>query len=516
MYLSLPQLVVEARKRWPDRIALVDDGQQITYQELADRVMTYAAALAARGVRRGDRVGVMVPNTADFPAIYYGALFLGATVVPIHVLLSSDEIAYIVRDSGARVLVVDTEVLTTAAPAAAATGIRMFAVGETARTTADRLIAGSPGRQAEIPAVEPDDVAVILYTSGTTGAPKGAMLTHANLLWNAVISARDVVGLSERDRIFGSVPLSHSNGQTVVMNAAICAGAAVVLMRRFDGRQALELIEREQVSVFVGVPTMYTALLAAASSDRRRPQLRLAVSGAAPLPTTLIEQFREVFGTEIFEGYGLTETSPVATFNQPVFGRRAGSVGHAIWGLDVEIARPDLEGHIELTRSGEVGEVVVRGHAVFAGYLNNPEATAAAINDGWLRTGDLGCKDDEGFLRIVGRKKEMILRGGYNVYPQEVEEVLARHPGIALVAVVGGPDPHYGEEVHAFVVLRDGPEPSSGAEIIEWAKTRLARYKYPRRVHVRNSLPLGPSGKIMKKRLAEELAQADDSASGEI
>jgi long-chain acyl-CoA synthetase len=465
-------------------------------------------------VRRGDRVGVMVPNTADFPTVYYGVLFLGATVVPIHLLLSSDEIAYILRDTEARVLVADAEVISTAAPAAAATGTPMCTVGEAGdgatHTTADHLIARTPGDQPaeEIATVEPEDVAVILYTSGTTGAPKGAMLTHANLLWNAVVSARDVVSLSERDRIFGSVPLFHSNGQTVVMNAAMCAGAAVVLMRRFDGRQALELIEREHVSVFVGVPTMYAALLAAASSDRRRPQLRLAVSGAAPLPTTLIEQFQAVFGTEIFEGYGLTEASPVVTFSQPVFGRRAGSIGHAIWGLDVEIARADVEGRIELIASGEVGEVVVRGHAVFAGYLNNPVATAAAINDGWLRTGDLGTKDDEGFLRIVGRKKEMILRGGYNVYPQEVEEVMAGHPDIALVAVVGGPDPYYGEEVHAFVVLRGKSESSSGAEIVEWAKARLARYKYPRHVHIRDSLPLGPSGKIMKKELAEGLARA--------
>lgn len=511
MYQSLAQLIVEARKRWPDRIALVDEEQRITYRELAERVMACAGALAARGVRRGDRVGVMVPNTADFPTVYYGVLFLGATVVPIHLLLSSDEIAYILRDTEARVLVADVEVIGAAAPAATATGTPLYTVGDAggaARPGADHLMAGTPIHQpaGEIAMVEPQDTAVVLYTSGTTGAPKGAMLTHANLLWNAVISARDVVGLSARDRIFGSVPLFHSNGQTVVMNAAMCAGAAVVLMRRFDGAQALELIEREQVSVFVGVPTMYAALLAAAGSDPRPPRLRLAVSGAAPLPTALIERFRTVFGTEIFEGYGLTEASPVVTFNQSVFGRRAGSIGHAIWGLDVEIARAEVEGRIELVASGDVGELVVRGHAVFAGYLNNPEATATAVNDGWLRTGDLATKDDEGFVRIVGRKKEMILRGGYNVYPQEVEEVLAGHPDIALVAVVGGPDPYYGEEVHAFVVLRGGPGSSSEAEMIEWAKARLARYKYPRHVHVKDSLPLGPSGKVMKRRLAEGLA----------
>jgi long-chain acyl-CoA synthetase len=515
MHQSLAQLIVEARRRWPEQVALVDRGERLTYRELFDRVTSCAAALAEHGVRQGDRVAMMIPNTADFPTLYYAVLCLGATVVPILPLLSAAEVTHILRDTRARLLIADAEASNPALAASAATSTTLIMVGSASKDDAVetmelRVPSHRPG--ADIVTAEPGDLAVIMYTSGTTGVPKGAMLTHANLVWNAVISARDVVSLSERDRVFGSAPLSHSNGQTVVMNSAVCAGAAVVLMRRFDAREALELIVREQVSVFVGVPTMYTALVEAARADHRRRELRLrlAVSGAAPLPTALVDEFRAIFGAEIYEGYGLTESSPVATFSQPVFGRRAGSVGHPLWGLDVEVARPDPAERIELLAAGEVGEVVVRGHAVFAGYLNNPEATAAAITDGWLRTGDLGTKDDDGFLQIVGRKKEMILRGGYNVYPREVEEVLAAHAGIAQAAVVGAPDPYYGEEVHAFVVLHGGADVPSEAEIIEWSRARLARYKYPRHVHFRDSLPLGPSGKVSKRELAHELARAVD------
>lgn len=515
MSISLAQVVVDARRRWPDRIALIDGGKRLTYRELGDAVARCAGAFAARGVRRGDRVALMAPNTIAFPIVYYAVLSLGATVVPVHLLLTADEIEHVLSRTGAVCVVADVQVREVAAAAAARTGTPLLVL--------DDGSTGGPGERFDpmahdqepwpaITPVEDDAIAVILYTSGTTGVPKGAMLTHANLVWNAVVSARDVVSLTSQDRVFGAAPLFHSNGQTVVMNAAFCSGAALVLVRRFDATAALELMEREAVTVFVGVPTMYAALLDAAreGGPRPRPRLRLAVSGAAPLPAVIVEQFHDVFGADIYEGYGLTEASPVLTFNQSVFGRRSGSIGHPIWGLDVEIARADVEDGIELVPVGEVGEVVARGHAVFAGYLDDPAATAAAIRDGWLRTGDLGRKDDDGFVYIAGRKKEMILRGGYNVYPREVEDVLSGHPDVSLVAVVGGPDDLYGEEVHAFVVLTASGR-ASESDIIAWSRDRLARYKYPRHVHIRESLPLSSSGKVLKQRLAAELAPATRS-----
>jgi long-chain acyl-CoA synthetase len=304
----------------------------------------------------------------------------------------------------------------------------------------------------------------------------------------------------------GCLPLFHSFGQVCAMNSGFKAGATLVLMPRFDGPATLDLMVRHGVTVFQGVPTMYIGLLDAAKADDRRPHLRIAVSGGASLPVTVIDRFKETFGSDIYEGYGLSETSPVATFNHSYIGRKPGTVGTPIWGVEVEIARADLDDRIELlpAGSGEIGEVVIRGHNVFTGYLNKPDATAAAMVDGWFRSGDLGVKDADGFISIVDRKKDMVIRGGYNVYPREVEEVLLRHPGIAQVAVIGVPDETYGEEICAVVVPSD--EPTSPEAIVEWAKGQLALYKYPRRVEIVDALPLGPSGKVLKRELVARLA----------
>ncbi len=285
----------------------------------------------------------------------------------------------------------------------------------------------------------------------------------------------------------------------------VYAGSTLVLLPRFDGAAALGLIVSENVNVFMGVPTMYIGLLAAARADERRPVLRIAVSGGASLPVAVIDNFASVFGADIYEGYGLSETSPVATFNQPVFGRKPGTVGRAIWGTDAEIAAPEIEDHIELLPQGETGEVVLRGHNVFAGYLNNPDATAAALVDGWFRTGDLGVKDADGFLSIVDRKKDLIIRGGYNIYPREVEEVLAGHPGVAQVAVVGFASDVHGEEICAVVVRSPEGADLDQATLVAWSKERLGQHKYPRRVEFFEALPLGPSGKILKRELVKEL-----------
>jgi long-chain acyl-CoA synthetase len=346
---------------------------------------------------------------------------------------------------------------------------------------------------------------VILYTSGTTGKPKGAVLSHLNLVLNAQLSAVDVVRISPDDVLLGCLPLFHSFGQTCAMNAGFYAGATLVLMPRFDGAAALDLLHEHGVTVFMGVPTMYLGLLDAVNKGGRPAPLRRAISGGASLPVAVIDSMKEVFGADIYEGYGLSETSPVATFNQEIFGRRPGSVGHPIWGVEVAVARADVEDRVEMLPQGEVGEIVIRGHAVMKGYHGKPEATAAALVDGWFRSGDLGRIDEDGFVFIVDRKKDMVLRGGYNVYPREVEEALARHPAVAQVAVIGVPSQTYGEEICAVVRLSEEssarPQEEVVDEIRSWSREHLAAYKYPRVVKVVEDFPLGPSGKVLKREL---------------
>jgi long-chain acyl-CoA synthetase len=299
----------------------------------------------------------------------------------------------------------------------------------------------------------------------------------------------------------GCLPLFHTFGQTVGMNGTFRMGGTIVLMARFTGEAAIDLMVKENVTIFHGVPTMYIGLLEAAAKADRLPALRLCVSGGASLPVAVLEKFNEAFHATIFEGYGLSETSPTATTNQPAFGVKAGTVGHPIWGVEVEIARPEIDERIEFMDNGELGEIVIRGHNVFTAYLNNPEATAQALVDGWFRTGDLGTRDDDGFITIVDRKKDMVIRGGFNVYPREVEEVLARHPAVLQVAVIGVPDPTQGEEICAVVV----PDPGgvTAEELIEWSREKLGKHKYPRQIRFAESLPLGPSMKVLKRELRQ-------------
>jgi long-chain acyl-CoA synthetase len=355
---------------------------------------------------------------------------------------------------------------------------------------------------------EPEDTAVILYTSGTTGTPKGAEITHLNVTMNVVASAMHSFDIGPDDVVLGCLPLFHTFGQTCCMNTAFYVGASVVMLPRFDGAQALELLVKEKCTIFMGVPTMYVGLLEAAKSSEHRPKLKSALSGGAPLPVPILEKFAEVFGTEVLEGYGLTETSPVATFNQVGFPPKPGTVGKQIWGVEVEVAKAEVDEAIELLPTGELGEIVVRGHNVFKGYLNKPDATKAAIVDGWFRTGDLGTKDEEGYVSIVDRKKDMVIRGGYNVYPREVEETLLRHPAVGQVAVFALPDPQYGEEVSAAVVLDPAGGEVTAEELSAWAKEKLAAYKYPRRIFFVDSFPLGPSGKVLKRELQEQFKQS--------
>jgi long-chain acyl-CoA synthetase len=505
MSLTIASILAESAERHAERTAVVLGDLRMTYAQLWAHSKQYAAVLREKGVGPGDKVALLLPNTPHFPLAYFGTLALGAVAVPVHALLKAEEIQYVLQDSGAQVLICAAPLLGEGAKGAEMAGVPVLAVMDGGDATLERIDAAAQ-KATPIDALVPreaDDTAVILYTSGTTGTPKGAEITHLNVMMNVLSSATYSFDITPDDVVLGCLPLFHTFGQTCCMNTAFFVGASIVLLPRFDGAQALELLVKEKCTIFMGVPTMYIGLLGAAKGSELRPSLKTALSGGAALPVPVLEQFTEVFGTEVLEGYGLTETSPVATFNQVGFPPKPGTVGKQIWGVEVEVARAEVDERIELLPVGELGEIVIRGHNVFKGYLNKPEATAAAIVDGWFRSGDLGTKDADGYVSIVDRKKDMVLRGGYNVYPREVEEVLLRHPAVGQVAVFGLPDPEYGEEVCAAVVLDPAGGELSEAELSGWAKERLAAFKYPRRVFFTDGFPLGPSGKVLKRELQE-------------
>jgi long-chain acyl-CoA synthetase len=476
-----------------DKVAVRVGTASTTYGEL-DRASSHVAGmLAERGVQPGDPVGIMLPNVAEFPMIYYGVLRAGGVVVPMNPLLKAREVAYYLGDSGARLMFAWHGFADEARGGAERVGSEVIVVDPA--TFSELAAAAKPDeRVAERDA---DDLAVILYTSGTTGTPKGAELTHANLVRNAEVLCADLIGLTPDDVIFGGLPLFHSFGQTCALNAAMASGACVTLLPRFAPDHALRIIAEHRVTVFEGVPTMYVALLG--HPDRAGydvSALRVCVSGGAALPVEVLRGFEEAFGCLVLEGYGLSETSPVASFNHPDRERKPGSIGTPIRGVEMRVV--DKEG--EEVEQGEIGEIAIRGHNVMRGYWRKPEETAKAIPDGWFRTGDLGRVDKDGYFEIVDRKKDMIIRGGYNVYPREIEEVLYEHPAVAEAAVIGLPHPALGEEVGAAVVVKPGAE-VTGEDLRDHVKAQVAAYKYPRAVWLVDALPKGPTGKILKREI---------------
>ena len=516
MSLSVAAILSAPAWRTPEKIALVEGAEVRGYAELWREVLDLAAALRESGVEPGDRVALLAPNVTDFPRAYYAIIAAGGVVVPIHLLLTPPEIAYILRDSDAKLMLAHVARAEDAARAAVLADTPYTIIGAlpagSAPSTLPRLEAGTARMDTYVPRA-PEDPAVVIYTSGTTGKPKGAVLTHLNLVMNATVNAFDCLDFDRDDIVLGCLPLFHIFGQTVSMNTTFRVGATLVLQPRFDPSAAVDLMLEHDVNTFHGVPQMYLALAQAAKARAAAgkgalPKLKIAVSGGAALPTTVLDAFNAVFDTQIMEGYGLSETSPTATVNQPRHGAQAGTVGHPIWGTDVEIARAELDDRIELLPRGELGEIVIRGHGVFSHYLGDPEATAQAVIDGWFRTGDLGTRDADGRVTIVDRKKDLIIRGGYNVYPREVEEALLEHPAIADVAVVGLPDEESGEEVCACVILKEGAT-ADAEQIITWSRERLARHKYPRRIEFRTRFPLGPSMKVLKRELRDELLGKD-------
>ena len=475
-----------------DRVAVRLGEQETTYRDLDERSGRVAGLLAERGVVPGDPVGVMLPNIPDFAAVYYGVLRAGGVVVPMNPLLKSREIAYYLSDSGAKLIFAGGPAVSEVAAGAATAGARSVIVD----ATFGELLMSAP-RVDSVVARDGSDTAVILYTSGTTGTPKGAELTHDNLCRNADVVVRTLLQLTADDVIFGGLPLFHSFGQTCTLNAAIAAGACLTLLPRFDPTQALQILATHRATVFAAVPTMYGALLAVpARNNYDVSALRVCMSGGAALPVEVLRAFDETFGCQVLEGYGLSETSPVASFNHPGRERKAGSIGTPIEGVEMRV----LDAGGTPVQPGEVGEIAIRGHNVMKGYWQRPQDTAAAIPDGWFRTGDIGRVDEDGYFFIVDRKKDMIIRGGYNVYPREIEEVLYEHPDVAEAAVVGLPDPLLGEEVAAAVALKPGATVTVD-ELRAHVKAQVAAYKYPRHVWFVDSLPKGPTGKILKREI---------------
>ncbi|MEU8976528.1 long-chain fatty acid--CoA ligase [Streptomyces monashensis] len=488
---NLADFLVDTARRLPDRPALRLGTTTTTYAEL-DRLSARAAALLrTEGLRTGDRVALMLPNVPEFVILYYAVLRAGGIVVPMNPLLKERETAYHLRDSGAVLLFEWHAAPGEGGAGAAAAGVRHLAV-EPAAFAAE--LARLEPRFDVTPAAG-DDIAVLLYTSGTTGRPKGAALTHAGLRHNTEVNVTEVQRLTCEDVIVGCLPLFHIFGQTCTMNVAVRSGAALTLVPRFEPGAVLDAIARDRATVFEGVPTMYAALLQH-PADADVSSLRMCVSGGASLPVEVLHGFERRFGCMVLEGFGMSETSPVVSFNHPDRPRKPGSVGTPI--RDVEVRLLDASGAD--VAPGEVGELAVRGPNVMKEYWNRPEDTAATVPDGWLRTGDLARQDEDGYLFIVDRKKDLIIRGGYNVYPREIEEVLHEHPAVALAAVLGVPDERLGEEVAAAVVLRPGFQADT-EELRQFVRDRVAAYKYPRRVWLADALPMGPSGKILKREI---------------
>ncbi len=511
--LNLAVLLEDSVRNSPDKFAVICGGAKFTYKEINESANQVANALKNLGIKAGEKVALSCPNLPFFPIVYYGILKAGAVVVPLNVLLKGREIAYHLDNSDAKAYFCFEG--TSDLPMSEygfegfsqVDGCEHFIVlnfdesagapDENSKTFTD-LIKDQPKEFASA-ITSSEDTAVILYTSGTTGQPKGAELTHLNMILNARLSDT-MYEKFENDVHLITLPLFHSYGQSVQMNAGFYNQATLILLPRFTPEDALGLMEKHGVTIFAGVPTMYWAILNYPKADnfdlkKISTNLRLCSAGGSPLPVEVLKNFEKKLDAIIIEGYGLSETSPVATFNK-MDARRAGSVGFPVWGVEVRIV--DEDGND--VANGEIGEIIIRGHNVMKGYYKKPEATNETIKDGWLHSGDVGRFDADGYLYISDRVKDMILRGGFNVYPRELEEVLMTHEAVSLCAVIGIPHDEFGEEIKAYIVKKEGAGATEN-EIVEWCRENMAGYKYPRFVEFREYLPMTATGKILKREL---------------
>jgi len=522
--LNLASVIEHHAQLTPKKEAVVFGEVRLSYGALNGLANRVAQALADMDIGKGDKVALSCPNLPFFPIVYYGILKAGAVVVPLSVLFKSREIKYHLEDSDAKAIFVFE-------------GTDELPMGKMAKEAFDQVdscehlvvMCKDPAMKSPIEghrtltkitfdkpdkfetvATKPDDTAAILYTSGTTGKPKGAELTHLNILLNAMTTYNIHLPMldftdGEQKSCLITLPLFHTTGQTVQMNTNMYGGNRVVLLPRFEPETTLKAMEDEKINFWVGVPTMYWALLKYVAENKIDvsnigKHLKVCSSGGAPMPVEVMKDFERVFGVRVMEGYGLSETSPLTNFNHFAKPSKPGLVGQNIFAVEVRC----VDENDEEVPTGTRGEVVMRGPNVMKGYYKRREETAAAFRNGWFHSGDIGIKDEDGYLQIVDRTKDMILRGGYNIYPRELEEVIMTHEAVSLVAVIGVPDDKMGEEVKAYVVLNQGAELSE-KDFVDWCKEQFAMNKYPRFVEFRDELPIGGTGKILKRALKEEL-----------
>ncbi len=505
MSLNIATMLRESAVAAPDKPLCHINDSTFTYAQVDEISGRVASALMGLGLDRGDKVAVQLPNLPHFLFSYFAIMKAGLVMVPLNPLLKAQEVAYHLKDSDSKILITfemfaEEAVKGISQVEADITTYVVNLPGNDARPEGtkhfDELYFADDTR--DIVPTEGDDTAVLLYTSGTTGKPKGAELTHLNLYMNCTI-AGELFGFRDDDIGVAVLPLFHVFGLSSVLNTSVRYGGTIVLIPRFELEPVVEAIEKHKATIFSGVPTMYFGLLDMDTSGRDLSTLRTGVSGGAAIPGEVIRAFEEKFPScVVLEGYGLSESTSTTTFNIDAERRKVLSIGKPIWGVSVQVVGEDDK---PLPPGKDnVGEIVIRGHNIMKGYYKNPEATAEAFKGGWFHTGDLAYQDEDGYLFIVDRKKDLVIRGGYNVYPREVEEVLFEHPAVSEAAVIGRPDPKLGEEVLAFVALKGGQE-ATPDDLIAFCKERLAAYKYPREVRIVDQLPKGPTGKILKKEL---------------
>ncbi|MFC5604112.1 fatty acid--CoA ligase family protein [Sporosarcina koreensis] len=517
--MNLVTQVYETSKLQPGKTAYHFMGKDTSYAELDQSVSMFASALQGLGIEKGDHIALLLGNTPHFLISLYATMRIGATAIPINPIYSPDEISYILHNSDAKAVIALDQLLPLVEKAAPLfPSVEHYIICEMSADIGERVAALPDKAKAKVklfsklittgrPDLEPIEVdenetAVILYTSGTTGRPKGAMLTHKNLYSNARDVA-DYLGFSEHDRVVATLPVFHVFALTVVVNAPLLKGATIVLVPRFSPSDVFETIKEQKATVFAGVPTMYNFLYQFPDGDPADfNTIRLAISGGASLPVALLHNFEDKFNVRISEGYGLSEASPVTCFNPLDRERVPGSIGTNI----INVVNKVVDEYGDEVSVGEVGELVVQGPNVMKGYYKMPEETAAAIRDGWLYTGDLARQDENGYFYIVDRKKDMIIVGGYNVYPREVEEVLFTHDDIVEAAVIGVPDPDFGEEVQAFVVLKKGAV-ADAEKLKAFCANRLAKYKVPKTIEFLDELPKNTTGKILRRSLKDQVRQ---------
>lgn len=488
----------------PDDVFIYFDEQVLTFSEVDGAARRVATGLTRLGLRPGDRVVVQLPNVPEFVYAYFGILKAGMTVVPVNPMLTGPEIQHQIEDSSASAVITHHS---TAETVVASTGRRgaipVVVVGSGSGDDFGALLAAEP-LQWSYPCA-PEDTAVVLYTSGTTGRPKGAELTHFQMFMNCTV-AGELFGVGPGDVMAAALPLFHVFGLSNVLNVAARYGVALALIRRFEVDTVIHVLEQRGVTVFPGVPTMFVALLNADCEGRDLTTLNRGISGGASMPVEVIRGIESKFdGFVVLEGYGLSETASCSAFNIDAVQRKVASVGKPIWGVDMRIV--DSDGRDIASGPDRLGEIAIRGHNVMKGYLGRPEATAEAIRDGWFHSGDLGYVDEDGYFYVVDRLKDLIIRGGYNVYPRELEEAFYDHPEVVEAAVVGRPDERLGEEVVAYVVIRTGST-ITVEDLDKHCRERLAAYKYPREICILTELPKGATGKILKRELRTEAASA--------